>query len=136
MNRYIFLIPILISLSACYPYIEKTIPEIEVTVKDSEGKLVDLAYVVLTTTVKEGKTIKNYKTQYTKNGKAYFDVNRSFALNMGLERKYTWSLCVSKQGYKKQYYSISDKSIFDIHLESLKDPKVNQKCQNNTLIIR
>ena len=114
----------------------KTIPEIEVTVKDSEGKLVDLAYVVLTTTVKEGKTIKNYKTQYTKNGKAYFDVNRSFALNMGVERKYTWSLCVSKQGYKKQYYSISDKSIFDIHLESLEDPKVNQKCQNNTLRIR
>lgn len=55
---------------------------------------------------------------------------------MGLERKYTWSLCVSKQGYKKQYYSISDKSIFDIHLESLEDPKVNQKCQNNTLRIR
>lgn len=41
MNRAIFLITFVISLTGCFPYIVMTEPKINLIVKDSDGRLVD-----------------------------------------------------------------------------------------------
>ncbi|CAM9135273.1 hypothetical protein [Acinetobacter bereziniae] len=128
MNRAIFLITFVISLTGCFPYIVMTEPKINLIVKDSDGRLVDQAHVVLTTILKDGKITQTYKSQYTENGMAYFDIRKSLTLNMGTNRQYFWSICISKEGYKLQTHTIKDQSNLEIHLEKLQDSEVNQKC--------
>ena len=128
MSRAIFLITFVIPITGCFPYIEMTEPKINLIVKDSDGRLVDQAHVVLTTILKDGKMTQTYKSQYTENGRANFDIRKSLTLNMGTNRQYFWSICISKEGYKLQTHTIKEQSNLEIHLEKLQDSKTNQKC--------
>lgn len=130
MKKIFCLLPLLL-LTACYPVIEKTRPKLQVVVADSNNQLIDQAYVVLTTTIHEGKSVSYYTPQLTKNGYAYFPSNNTLSLNMGLNRRYFWSICASKQGYKRQYKPYRGEKTLNFKLEKLEDSSIlDQKCED------
>lgn len=133
MKKIFCLLPFLL-LTACYPVIEKTRPKLQIVVTDSNNQLIDDTYVVLTTTIHEGKSVSYYTPQYAKNGYAYFTSNHTLSLNMGLNRRYFWSICASKQGYKRQYKSYHGEGKLDFKLEKLEDSSIlDKKCEDSSL---
>ena len=115
-------------LGGCYPMIEKKRPNIQVIVTDEDNQFIDGALVELATTIWQGKSITNYELKYSEQGKVNFQNRKHLVLSdMGLPKRITWGICVSKAGYQKQYQSVKGDSQLVFKLsQSEQESECNQ----------
>ncbi|AOA58733.1 hypothetical protein [Acinetobacter larvae] len=97
-----------VMVQACIPHYKMIRPALQVTVKDSQGQVIEQAKVVLVTQQRPAFVGLKYDLQMSnQQGIAHF-VKRSAWHNdiMFLHgvQYYSWWLCVSKNGYQTQRY--------------------------------
>lgn len=106
MFRFIFLIPILVSIGACYPIYKTQKPQLAVNVVDEQGAAIIDAKVVLVTTVHPAKIDDQYDEKFSNQfGAVNFEKQAQWkveSLMIHGVQFYDWYLCVAKNGYITQ----------------------------------
>ncbi|MCG7220251.1 hypothetical protein [Acinetobacter sp. AG3] len=108
MNRYIFLISILISLTSCYPIYKTQKPQVTVTVVNEQGVAIPDVKVVLVTAVHPAKIDDQYDEKFTnKLGIVNFEKRAEWkveSLMIHGMQVYDWNVCLAKDGYLTQEF--------------------------------
>ena len=128
MKRSIFLIPILISLTSCYPIYKTQKPQVTVTVINEQGVAIPDVKVVLVTSVHPAKKDDQYDEKFTnKLGIVNFEKQAEWkveSLMIHGVQVYDWHLCLAKDGYMTQEdIKVSTNSKIKIILKKWKTPK-------------
>ncbi|MGO3384199.1 hypothetical protein [Acinetobacter guillouiae] len=127
MKRSIFLVPILISLSSCYPIYKTQKPQVTVTVVNEQGVAISDVKVVLVTAVHPAKIDDQYDEKFTnKLGIVNFEKQAQWkveSLMIHGVQVYDWNLCLAKDGYiTQEFVDVGKKAQIKIILKKGKTP--------------
>ncbi len=127
MKRSIFLIPILISLTSCYPIYKTQKPQVTVTVINEQGVAIPDVKVVLVTSVRPAKIDDQYDEKLTNEfGIANFEKLAQWKVESFMihgVQYYDWNLCLAKDGYiTQEFVDVGKKAQIKIILKKGKMP--------------
>lgn len=127
MSRFILLIPIVISLGACYPVYKTQKPQLTVNVVNEKGLAIADAKVVLVTTVHPAKIEDQFDEKFSNQfGAVNFEKQAQWkveSLMIHGVQFYDWYLCVAKDGYiTQEFIKIGSDSKIKITLPKGNNP--------------
>ena len=114
-------------LTACYPTYKTLQPEINVTVQDEQGRLLDQVAVVLARVPNYGLGYR-YTLDYTEQGRVHFEPLSEWRvehLMMHGVVNYHWSLCIDQAGYEIQDHIAVEQKQMKVILKKA-DPKAKK----------
>ena len=109
-NIKIFLlyVPVNFLLSGCFPILKTKHPKINVTVINEQNEKLDDAEVFLNLTTWQGKSFTKSTFKKTQEGIAIFSAEKSLQFIHIFPAKYSWSICVYKNGYSQNSFVPKD----------------------------
>ncbi|WP_180102941.1 hypothetical protein [Acinetobacter sp. YH12126] len=91
-------------LSGCFPIFKTKHPKINITVINDQNEKLDDAEVFLNLTTWQGKSFTESTLKKTQDGIATFSAEKSLQFIHIFPAKYSWSICVYKNGYSQNSF--------------------------------